>query len=78
METQRFVQQNAATSTHSPVTGRRSAEAPAGKTRSIEGRSEVRVDPAQNRIRAPRSRADQLSKFVAQFQADTALSLIHI
>ena len=72
METQRFVQQNAATSTHSPVTGRRSAKAPVGKPRSIEGRSEVRVDPAQNRIRAPRSRAEQLSKFVAQFQANTA------
>ena len=72
METQRFVQQNAATSTHSPVTGRRSAEAPVGKTRSIEGRAEVRVDPAQNRVRAPRSRAEQLSKFVAQFQVDTA------
>lgn len=71
METQRFVQQNATTSTHSPSVGR-PAEAPVGKTRSIEGRSEVRVDPAQNRVRAPRSRADQLAKFVAQFQADTA------
>ena len=71
METQRFVQQNAATSTHSPSVDR-PAEAPVGKTRSIEGRSEVRVDPAQNRVRAPRSRADQLAKFVGQFQADKA------
>lgn len=72
METQRFVQQNAATSTHSSSAGQRSAEAPVGKTRSISGRSEVRVDPAQNRVRAPRSRADQLARFVAQFQIDTA------
>ena len=72
METQRFVQQNTATSTQSPSVGWRPADAPVGKTRSIEGRSEVRVDPAQNRIRAPRSRAEQLAKFVAQFQANTA------
>ena len=72
METQRFVQQNTATSNQSPSVGRRPADAPVGKTRSIEGRSEVRVDPAQNRIRAPRSRAEQLAKFVAQIQANTA------
>ncbi len=72
METQRFVQQNAATSTHSPSVDQRSADAPIGKVRSIKGRSEVRVDPAQNGIRAPRSRAEQLSKFVAQFQAEKA------
>ena len=72
MESQPFLPQNVATTTHSPSITQRSAEAHDGKVRSIEGRSEVRVDPAQNRIRAPRSRAEQLNKFVAQFQADAA------
>jgi len=67
METQRFVQQNATSTTQSPAGGR-----PVGKTRSISGRSEVRVDPPQNHIRAPRSRAEQLSRFVAQFQVEQA------
>ena len=75
MENQRFVQQNVSTTTQSPSTGRRPAEAPAGKTRSgtgDNGRFEVRLDPPQSRVKAPRSRAERLAQFVAQFQADKA------
>ena len=74
METQRFVQQNTATS-QSPSVGSQPADTPAGKARSVTteaGRFEVRIDPPKNRVRAPRSRAEQLTKFVAQFQAETA------
>ncbi len=74
METQRFVQQNTAIS-QPPSVGLQPLETPAGKARTVTtdaGRFEVRIDPPKNRVRAPRSRAEQLTKFVAQFQAETA------
>ncbi len=75
METQRFVQQNATTTTQSPSVGPPRTQSAVGKTRSgtaSGGRFEVRVDPPQNHVPAPRSRAEQLTKFVAQFQAEQA------
>lgn len=50
-------------------------DAPRGQHRHLNtpaGAADVRVDPASQGIPAPRSRADQLRSFVAQFQADMA------
>ena len=73
METPRFVQQNTATKPKKAATGQpRRAVAPSRSVKTSDGRFEIRVDSPQKHVNAPASRAQQLTNFVAKFQAEQA------